>query len=981
MAWSSASMSKSHSTSSTPTSNLSPPTHSAELSSFNYHHEFSVSNSNLTKDHSLQFKKSLLHKWNYKHSILCMVASPRRKLLFCGTQESSILVLDLVTFQKKLEIPTHVGSVLCLHLSDCENILFSGGSDSLVKVWKIKDTQSRHNSRSSYSESQKTESTYDSFIQLIPTHTIYSLLDIGDIFSITWIDAIQSVFIGAQNASMSFVHLDTEINGSADEHLQFMPSNRFDKFFDSEKTKRTFSKSSSPLSFTETVPPESGSAQPSYADLPQKVKVIQIPTENITSYAHNGYLYALDFITIENPLTSTFANNIAENYQHVIVSAGGDGEIKLWGYSNENNGSLVFLRSLSHPKIDSIFSLAVSQSSLTVYAGSSNGNVCIWDLTTFQLLKNFQIDPNDVYTLAVSPSTNGNYPQWLLMGTEFGITKMILSKSTVQVDIEMENNDTGTCVRVTKNDPCLTLLTFAVNNESYLVSAGSDKTISLWSLQSMSNTCSDSLSLDNKLLTSGDSSVSDGKYENLSIYLTNEKFLQILGELITFRTVSKQPDTYKEECRKCANFLTLLLKSFGASKTQMFPVPNGNSIVHGIFKANSKKVKSPDDTPRILWYGHYDVIPASNSTWKTPPFTMTPSNGYIYGRGVTDNKGPLLVAIFAIAELHSRGELDSDFIFVIEGEEEAGSWGFQNSVLENLYEISDGGKPIDWILLSNSYWLDDKTPALNYGLRGRIEIELVVWSDKPDRHSGVDGGVVIEPSMDLVKLLGKLVYRDQIMIPGFEEIYKRNKNDGVEGLKENLQYLEDWEIPLYQEIAQRVTDIDINELIRKWRLPSLSLHKIEMSGPDNGSVISQKAEAKLSIRIIPGQELENVKESFIEYVNECFKSLESTNHVEVKIMHEAEPWLGDVHNLAYQTLSTCLDEEWGVPPIFVREGGSIPSIRFLEKVFACSAAHIPTGQSSDNAHLNNERVRIINLLKSKEIIKKAANRLPKAQDS
>lgn len=980
MAWSSASMSKSRSTSSTPISNLSPSNQSVELSSFSYHHEFSDLHSNLTKDHSSQFKRSLLHKWNYKHSILCMVASPRRKLLFCGTQESSILVLDLVTFQKKLEIPTHVGSVLCLHLSDCENILFSGGSDSLVKVWKIKDTQSRHSSRSSYNESQTTESTYDSFIQLIPTHTIYSLLDIGDIFSITWIDEIQSVFIGAQNASMSFVHLDTELNGSADDHLQFMPSNRFDKFFDSEK-KKSISKFSSPLSPTDTIPINGGDSQPSYSAQSHEIKVIQVPTENIISYAHNGYLYAIDFITIENPLTCTFANNIAENYRHVIVSAGGDGEIKLWGYSEENNGSLIFLRSLSHPKIDSIFSLAISQSSLTVYAGSSDGNVCIWDLATFQLLKNFQIDANDVYTLAVSPSTNGNYPQWLLMGTEFGITKMILSNSPVQVDIEMENSDTGTCVRVTKDDPCLTLVTFAVENESYLVSAGSDKTISLWSLHSMSNTCitgSDSLSLDSKLLSSGNLRALDGKRRSLSTYLTNEKFLQILGELITFRSVSKQPDTYKEECRKCANFLILLLKSFGASKTQMFPIPNGNPIVHAVFKANSKKAKSLEDTPRILWYGHYDVIPASHSTWDTPPFTMTPSNGHIYGRGVTDNKGPLLVAIFAIAELHSRGELDSDFIFVIEGEEEAGSWGFQNAVLENQFEISDGGKPIDWILLSNSYWLDDKTPALNYGLRGRIEIEVIVWSDKPDRHSGVDGGVVIEPSMDLVKLLGKLVNRDQILIPGFEEIYKRNKGDGAEDLKENLQYLEDWEIPLYQEIARRVTDLDINELIRKWRLPSLSLHKIEMSGPDNGSVISQKAEAKLSIRIIPGQELENVKESFIEYVNECFKDLESTNHFEVKIMHEAEPWLGDVHNLAYQILSTCLDEEWGVPPIFVREGGSIPSIRFLEKVFACSAAHIPTGQSSDNAHLNNERVRIVNLLKSKEIIKKAANRLPKA---
>ncbi|KAG0680993.1 hypothetical protein C6P42_004512 [Pichia californica] len=960
---SSTSISKSRSTSSTPTSNLSPKNQYAELSSFNYHHEFTDSNTNMTKDHSSLFKRSLLHKWNYKHSILCMVASPRRRLLFCGTQESSIIVLDLITFQKKFEIPTHVGSVLCLHLSDCENILFSGGSDSLVKVWKIKDKTSRH---PSYTSENITDSSYDSFIQLIPTHTIYSLLDIGDIFSITWIDEIKSVFIGAQNASLSFVQLDTEINGSADDHLQFMPSNRFDRFFDSEGTKKAnfkaISVSSSPLtsSFAELSSSTSNTNHP--------IKVIQVPPENIISYAHNGYLYAIDFITISDPLTSPIAHSIAEKYRHIIVSAGGDGEIKLWGYADS---TLTFLRSLSHPKIDSIFSLTISPTTLNIYAGSSDGNVSIWDLTTFQMLKIFQIDENNVYTLALSPLVNDATPRWLLMGTEFGITKRILSSSSDIVIKTYSDIETSTCVRVTKNDPCLTLITFAVDNESYLVSAGSDKTISLWSLESMSNSCVTSN------VTTHSGNILSTKYpKDLTTYLTNEKFLQILGELISFKSVSKQPDLYMADCRNCANYLTLLFKSFGASQTQLFPIPNGNPIVHAIFKANSSKAQASNyDVPRILWYGHYDVIPASHSTWETPPFVMTPCNGYLYGRGTTDNKGPLLVSIFAIAELHSRGELDSDVVFLIEGEEEAGSWGFQNAVLENQFSISDNGKPIDWILLSNSYWLDDKTPALNYGLRGKIEISLNVWSDKPDLHSGVDGGVVIEPSMDLVKLLGKLVDRDQILIPGFEEIYRKNKSPYNK--EDNLKYLEDWEIPLYEEIAKRVIDVDINELIRKWRLPSLSLHKIEMSGPDNGSVISQKAEAKLSIRIIPGQELESVKESFIEYVNKCFGELHSTNHIEVKIMYEAEPWLGDVNNLAYKTLRSCLKEEWGVDPIFVREGGSIPSVRFLEKVFACSAVHVPTGQSSDNAHLNNERVRILNLLKSKEIIKKAANRLPK----
>lgn len=967
-------MGRSHSTSSTPLSSIGEQNKTAELSSFGYHHESTDSTTTLTKDHSSLFKKSLLHKWNYKHSILCMVASPKRKLLFCGTQDSSILVLDLETFEKKYEIPTHVGSVLCLHLSDCENILFSGGSDSLVKVWKIKDQPSRHPSYTNQDTNPSTvpnvhSSSYNSFFQLIPTHTIYSLLDIGDIFSITWIDEIKSVFIGAQNASLSFVQLDTDITGSTDEHLQFMPSNRFDKFFDSERNKHSnFFKPKSPLSSLSN----DSTTQPSINDCPRDIKVIQVPTENIISYAHNGYIYAINYLTIDNPLVSNIATSIANNYRHIIISAGGDGEIKLWGYNNKDGtASLTLLRSLSDPKIDSFFSLTISKPSLCIYAGSSDGQVSIWDLTTFQLLKIFQIDKNNVYSLAVSPSIKGiDHPDWLLMGTEFGITKRIVSNSTVTVNMEeLENTDISTCVRVTKNDPCLTLITFAMNDESYLVSAGSDKTISIWSLQSMSKSCTSTPSNISPLLPTSNNNSSTN---DLSSQLTNERFFQILGDLITFRSVSKQPDLYMGESRKCANFLTLLLKSFGAYKTQLFPIPNGNPIVHSVFKANSKRKDSNMETTRILWYGHYDVIPASDSSaWKTNPFVMTPSNGYLYGRGTTDNKGPLLVAIFAIAQLHSREELESDVIFLLEGEEEAGSWGFQNAVLENRFEICDDGKPIDWILLSNTYWLDDKTPALNYGLRGKLEIKLDIWSDTPDRHSGVEGGVFIEPSMDLVKLLGQLISKDEILIPGFQKFYENEK-------KNPIQYIADWEIPLYQEISRRIKDVEINELIRKWTLPSLSLHKIEMSGPDNSTVISQKAEAKLSIRIIPGQDLETVKESFIEYVNKCFQELESSNHIEIKIMHEAEPWLGDVNNLGYKTLSLCLEEEWGVKPIFVREGGSIPSVRFLEKAFVCSAVHVPTGQSTDNAHLNNERVRILNLLKSKEIIKKAVNRLPKA---
>ena len=149
--------------------------------------------------------------------------------------------------------------------------------------------------------------------------------------------------------------------------------------------------------------------------------------------------------------------------------------------------------------------------------------------------------------------------------------------------------------------------------------------------------------------------------------------------------------------------------------------------------------------------------------WKTDPFILTAKEGNLYARGVSDNKGPTLAAIYSVAELYHRQQLNCDVVFIIEGEEECGSIGFQKVINDNKQLISGGSgggngtTGIDWIMLSNSYWLDDLTPCLNYGLRGVINASITIKSDKPDRHSGVDGGVSREPTMDMMHLLSTLV--------------------------------------------------------------------------------------------------------------------------------------------------------------------------------------------------------------------------------
>jgi di- and tripeptidase len=168
-------------------------------------------------------------------------------------------------------------------------------------------------------------------------------------------------------------------------------------------------------------------------------------------------------------------------------------------------------------------------------------------------------------------------------------------------------------------------------------------------------------------------------------------------------------------------------------------------------------------------------------------------------------------------------------------------------------------------------------------------------------------------------------------------------------------------------------------LMSKWRFPSHTIHRINVSGPANATVIPRSATASISIRIVPDQDLQTIKETLTSYLHSEFGTFCSNNTLTITIDHEAEPWLGDPQNEAFKTLEQAIEDVWGngVKPLYIREGGSIPSARFLEREFGAPAAHLPCGQASDHAHLDNERLRLTNLYKSKAILKRFFRELPK----
>jgi di- and tripeptidase len=190
-----------------------------------------------------------------------------------------------------------------------------------------------------------------------------------------------------------------------------------------------------------------------------------------------------------------------------------------------------------------------------------------------------------------------------------------------------------------------------------------------------------------------------------------------LSTFVSIPSVSSDP-LHLEDCRQAAIWLKNCLHQLGAESTLLPTGGHGSPLVLSTFHGTQGK----HSKPRILFYGHYDVISAPRDGWDSDPFTVAGRNGYLYGRGVTDNKGPIMAAACAAAELLRKRALGVDLVFLIEGEEEAGSAGFMDAVSAHKSQIGD----IDAILLSNSTWITEYPPCITYGLRGVVHATVGV---------------------------------------------------------------------------------------------------------------------------------------------------------------------------------------------------------------------------------------------------------------
>jgi di- and tripeptidase len=326
--------------------------------------------------------------------------------------------------------------------------------------------------------------------------------------------------------------------------------------------------------------------------------------------------------------------------------------------------------------------------------------------------------------------------------------------------------------------------------------------------------------------------------------------------------------------------------------------------------------------------------------------------------------------IFGAKELLEE-KLNVELVFLIDGEEEAGfeGGGFEQAVNDNLELLENA----DAILISNTYWIGTERPCLVYGMRGSIHLKVTIYGPSNNLHSGVHGGSLYEPLNDLVHILSLLQDESgRILIPNFF--------DGVRDVKDD-------ELRLYEQLTK---DFDLNEykhslgvsklrsddcteiLMNRWRYPYFCVHGIHTSYPGPyGTVaaISKSCSAIISIRTVPDQCNDKVVGIFENFIRDNFTRLNSYNRLNIEVISSGNWWLGDPSSKYFHAAESAIKSQWGVDPLYIREGGTMPTSSFLESALNAPVIHIPFGQITDQAHLENERVRILNLMKGKDVFK------------
>lgn len=420
----------------------------------------------------------------------------------------------------------------------------------------------------------------------------------------------------------------------------------------------------------------------------------------------------------------------------------------------------------------------------------------------------------------------------------------------------------------------------------------------------------------------------------------SDQFLDELKQLLRIPTVSADPEC-KPHMHRGAEFIHRQFADLGF-QAEIVPTA-GHPIVY------AEWLKAPG-APTVMVYGHYDVQPADPlDLWTTPPFEPTIRDGLIYARGATDDKGQVFTHIkSAEAWLRSTGSLPVNLKYVIEGEEEVGSRNLEDFLAANKDRLKS-----DVAVISDTSQYGPNQPAITYGLRGILAVEITLTGPRKDLHSGVFGGAVANPATGIARMIAAL-HDDQgrVRIPGFYD-------DVVPLTDSERQQFRDFhfdEEAFKQElgISEVAGEAGFSTLERRWARPTCEVNGLVSgyTGVGPKTIVPSKATVKITCRLVPAQDPQRLTESLQQYLQSlCPPSLT----FEFTSYHGCPGFVLDPNSPFVEAASQAIQEAWGVDRVrLIREGGSIPVVQTFKDVLGVDTLLLGWGQNTDNLHSPNE---------------------------
>jgi len=444
-------------------------------------------------------------------------------------------------------------------------------------------------------------------------------------------------------------------------------------------------------------------------------------------------------------------------------------------------------------------------------------------------------------------------------------------------------------------------------------------------------------------------------------YITEnrERFINELIKLLKIPSISAD-SAYKDEMFATADKVAERLKEAGCDKVEVCETP-GYPVVYG------EKIIDKN-LPTILVYGHYDVQPPDPlELWDSAPFepvikkTETHPDGAIFARGACDDKGQMFMHVKALEYMVKNDELPCNVKFMIEGEEEVGSVHLNWFLERNQEKLSN-----DVILISDTGMIAKDVPSITTGLRGLSYVEVEVTGPNRDLHSGLYGGAVANPINILTKMIASLHdENNHITIPGFYDKVEDLSADERATMAEAPFSLENYKKSIDIDSVYGEKDFSTNE--RNSIRPTLDVNGIwgGYIGKGAKTVIPSKAFAKISMRLVPNQDWQEITQLFTKH----FESLAPSGvRVKVKPHHGGQAYVTPINDIGYQAAAAAYEKTFGKTPIPQRSGGSIPIVSLFEKMLDSKIILMGFGLDSDAIHSPNEHFGIWNFLKGIETI-------------